>query len=156
MFPDFEQLLTALNTENADYLVIGAYAVMIHAQPRATKDLDILIGSDLNNAAAVWRALAAFGAPLHDVTPADLIEPGMFFRMGTPPIMIDLLPEISGVRFSDARSRAILATVNQDTGLQAPFISADDLIAAKLAAGRPQDIADVDAMRKARRGEPQD
>jgi hypothetical protein len=38
MFPDFEQLLTALNTENAEYLVIGAYAVMIHAQPRATTE----------------------------------------------------------------------------------------------------------------------
>ena len=151
MFPDFEQLLTILNAENAEYLVIGAYAVMIHAQPRATKDLDILIGSDLNNAEAVWRALAKFGAPLHDVTPAALIEPGTFFRMGTPPIMIDILPEISGVQFSQARPRATVAIINNETGLQAPFISADDLIAAKLAAGRPQDIADVDAMRKARR-----
>jgi hypothetical protein len=156
MFPDFEQLLAALNAEHADYLVIGAYAVMIHAQPRATKDLDILIGSDLNNAAAVWRALAAFGAPLHDVTPANLIEPGTFFRMGAPPIMIDILPEISGVQFSEARHRATIAIINDATGLQAPFISVDDLIAAKLAAGRPQDIADVDAMRQARRSKPRD
>ena len=71
LFPDFEQLLSSLNAEHAAYLVIGAYAVAIHAQPRATKDLDILIGSDPANAAAVWRALATFGAPLQGITPAD-------------------------------------------------------------------------------------
>src|ERR1700761_9530039 len=91
LFPDFEELLTSLNAEGAAYLIIGAYAVMVHAQPRATKDLDILIGSDPANAEAVWRALARFGAPLQGVTPADLIAPGSFFRMGTPPIMIDIL-----------------------------------------------------------------
>ena len=155
MFPDFEQLLTDLNAENAGYVVIGAYAVMIHAQPRATKDLDILIGSDLNNAAAVWRALAKFGAPLRDITPADLVEPGTFFRMGTPSLMIDILPEISGVQFSEVLRRATIAVINQETKLRAPFISVDDLIAAKLAAGRPQDIADVDAIRKAH-NEPKD
>ena len=36
-----------------------------------------------------------------------------------------------------------------DTGLKAFLISRDDLIAANLAAGRPQDLADVAALRKA-------
>jgi hypothetical protein len=108
VFPGFEQLLTILNAEKVEYVVIGAYAVMIHAQPRAAQDLGILIGSHLNNAEAVWRALAKFGAALQNVTPAALIEPGTFFRMGTPPIMIDILPEMSGVRFSQARPRAPL------------------------------------------------
>jgi hypothetical protein len=35
------------------------------------------------------------------------------------------------------------------SGLKAFFISRDDLIAAKLATARPQDLADVDAIRKA-------
>jgi len=86
LFPEFEELLSALNAEKADYLVVGAYAVMVHAQPRATKDLDILIGSDPTNAVAVFRALAKFGAALEGLTPADLVKPGEFsiavgFRM---------------------------------------------------------------------------
>jgi hypothetical protein len=39
--------------------------------------------------------------------------------------------------------------VDSATGLKAYFIARDDLITAKLAAGRPQDLADVDAIRKA-------
>lgn len=50
MYPDFKELLSVLNEHRAKYLVVGAYAVSIHAQPRATKDLDILIKADAANA----------------------------------------------------------------------------------------------------------
>lgn len=150
MYPDFKELLSVLNGEQAEYLVVGGYAVGIHAQPRATKDLDILIGSDPANAVAVWRALARFGAPMQDMSPGDLIQPGMFFQMGREPVRVDILSEIAGIDFNEAWSRRLIQTVDADTGLQAPFISVDDLIAAKLAAGRPQDLADVHAMQKAR------
>jgi hypothetical protein len=43
MHPDFKELLSAFNAENVKYLVVGAYAVSLHAQPRAIKDIDILI-----------------------------------------------------------------------------------------------------------------
>ena len=52
MTPDFEDLLSHLNAEGAKYLIVGGYAVGIHAQPRATKDLDIFIGSDSANGEA--------------------------------------------------------------------------------------------------------
>jgi hypothetical protein len=42
MYPDFKELLSVLNEHRVKYLIVGAYAVSIHAQPRATKDLDIL------------------------------------------------------------------------------------------------------------------
>ena len=61
MYPDFKELLSVLNAHGVKYLVIGAYAVSIHAQPRATKDLDILVKADAENAAAVFAALARFG-----------------------------------------------------------------------------------------------
>ena len=70
MFPDFKELIALLNSFKAKYLVIGGYAVSRHAQPRVTKDLDILILPAPKNAAAVFAALAAFGAPLRTrVTP---------------------------------------------------------------------------------------
>ena len=149
MHSDFKELLSVLNAHRVKYLVVGAYAVSIHAQPRATKDLDLLVKADPQNAAAVFAALAEFGAPLQGMTLADFAEPGPFFRMGREPVGIDILTTISGVEFDEAWQRRVEDVIDPVSGLKASFISRDDLIAAKLAAGRPQDLADVDAMRKA-------
>ena len=85
MYPAFKELLSQLNVHKVKYLVVGGYAVSFHAQPRATKDLDILIKADAVNAAAVYAALAEFGALLDKLTPEDFIEKGKFYRMGHPP-----------------------------------------------------------------------
>lgn len=150
MHPDFNELFAILNAEQVKYLVIGGYAVSLHAQPRATKDLDILIKPDKDNAAALFRALAKFGAPLDGLTPEDFADRSSFFRMGSPPVMVDILPEITGVDFDRAWQKRVMATIDAKTGLQVAFISAGDLIAAKEAAGRPQDLADAAALREAR------
>jgi len=150
MHRDFKELWSVLNDEQVKYLVVGGYAVSLHAQPRATKDRDIVIKCDQGNATALFRALAKFGAPLEGLKSDDFAEVGSFFRMGTPPVMVDILPEISGVDFDVAWQRRVMETIDAETGLQAAFICADDLIAAKMAAGRAQDLADVEALRKAR------
>lgn len=149
MYPDFKELLSVLNEHRVKYLVVGAYAVSIHAQPRATKDLDILIKADAKNARKAFTALAQFGAPLQGLTAADFAQPGPFFRMGRAPVGVDILTEIPGVDFDAAWNRRVEGVIDPTSELKANFISADDLIAAKLAVGRPQDIADVDAIRKA-------
>jgi len=40
---DFNELLSAFNEHRVKYLVVGGYAVALHAQPRATKDLDLFV-----------------------------------------------------------------------------------------------------------------
>lgn len=105
MHSDFKELLSILNAERVKYLVVGGCAVSLHAQPRATKDLDILVKPDNANAAALFRALEKFGAPLEGWTPDDFIERGSFFRMGTPPVMVDIPPAIAGVDFERAWRR---------------------------------------------------
>jgi hypothetical protein len=149
MYQDFKELLSLFNGHKVKYLVVGGYAVSFHAQPRATKDLDILIKADVANAQAVYEAMTAFGALLQDLTPEDFIEKGKFYRMGHPPLMIGLLPEISGVSFDTAWDRRVEAEI--DEGLKIPFIDMDSLIAAKLASGRPEDLGDVAALRRAAR-----
>lgn len=144
MYQDFKELLSALNAHRVKYLIVGGYAVSLHAEPRATKDLDILIGRSAENSKAVFAALADFGAPLEGLTPKDFMEPGSFFRMGTPPVMVDILSSIRGVDFDQAWERRVEFHV--DSGLSASFISREDLLAAKLAAGRPQDLADAAAL----------
>src|SRR5271165_7578310 len=94
MYPDFKELLSALNAHRVKYLVVGAYAVSIHAQPRATKDLDILVKPDADNAKAAYAALLQFGAPLKGMSAEDFAKSGSFFRMGREPVAIDILSEI--------------------------------------------------------------
>jgi hypothetical protein len=61
---DFRDLLVELHDAGAEFVIVGGYAVAFHGYPRATKDIDILVRAVPENAARVYRALAAFGAPL--------------------------------------------------------------------------------------------
>jgi hypothetical protein len=163
MFADFQDLIELLNKHSAKYLVIGGYAVSRHAQPRYTKDLDLFILPAPDNAKAVFAALAEFGAPLstrtsRDAHPAppsraltakDFEDTSQWFTMGVPPMAVDILPEIPGVTFDAAWKNRSTQVIDDATGLTAHFISREDLIAAKLAAGRDQDLVDVTALRKA-------
>ena len=150
MYPDFKELLSVLNAHRVKYLVVGAYALSVHAQPRATKDVDIWVKPDLENAKAVHAALAEFCAPLESIAIDDFAERRPFFHMGREPVAVDILTEIPGVEFDAAWERRIETAIDTTRGLNASFISRDDLMAAKLASGRPQDIADLAAFRKAR------
>jgi hypothetical protein len=151
MHQDFKELLSAFNAGQVRYLIVGGYAVSFHAQPRATKDLDILIGADAENSKAVYAALAKFGAPIEGLSAKDFAEPDNFFRMGTPPVMVDIMPKITGVEFEEAWSRRVDVQIDDD--LSVPFISRQDLLTAKLAAGRAQDLIDVDALRESSQSE---
>ena len=116
---------------------------------RATKDIDLLIKPDAENACAVYDALGKFGAPLDGLTAQDFIVRDKFFRMGRAPVIVDILPEIKGIDFDHAWQNRVEAVIDPQSGLTASFISRADLIAAKLAVGRPQDLADAAALREA-------
>ena len=154
MHSDYRELLSIFNAHHVRYLVVGAFAVAIHAQPRATKDIDILIKPDPENARAVFAALAEFGAPLRDMTPADFEDTGPSFRIGREPVGIDILTTIPGVDFDAAWERRVEALCDDEIHLVAHFISREDLLSSKRAAGRKQDLADADAIEHAARHEP--
>ena len=48
------------------------------------------------------HALAAFGAPLEDISEADLTHPGVVYQIGVAPGRIDILTELTGLAFEDA------------------------------------------------------
>jgi hypothetical protein len=126
------------------YLIVGGYAVMKYTEPRFTKDLDLLISTEPKNAAAVYRSLKAFGAPLTGLTEADFTAAGFFYQMGRPPLRIDVLMDVPGVDFEQAWTRRETVALG---GVPMHFISKDDLICAKEAAGRPQDLLDLANLR---------
>jgi predicted nucleotidyltransferase len=140
---DFSDLLQIFNDQNVKYLVIGGYAVVQYAEPRFTKDLDVLISTDIANAEAVYNSLREFGAPLTGLTSKDFSEEGFFFQIGVSPIRVDVLMGIPGVDFEDCWNRRV--EVDFD-GLNVIFISKNDLIISKRAAGRPQDLIDADLL----------
>src|ERR1019366_4890718 len=141
MYPDFKELLSVFNAHSVKYLIVGGYAVSFHAQPRATKDIDLFIKADAANAKATYAALASFGAPLDNIRVEELADPHNFIRFGREPRAVDILPGIDGVDFDAAWERRVEAVIDPKSGLKAFFISKDDLIAAKLASGRARDLA---------------
>ncbi len=102
MNPDFRDLLRAFIDHDVDFIVVGAHALAAHGHVRATKDLDVWVRAEQDNAIRVVKALVAFGAPLHDLTVDDLATPGVVFQIGVPPVRIDIITEIDGVSFNEA------------------------------------------------------
>ena len=144
--PDFKDLLNILEKHKVRYLVVGGYAVMKYTEPRFTKDLDLWISTDEENSKAVFSALKEFGAPLKGLAPHDFTEKGYVYQMGDPPFRLDIMMSIPGVEFEtawDHREEVI------PEGLTIPFISRTDLIMAKEAGGRAQDLIDAETLRKA-------
>jgi hypothetical protein len=140
---DFSELLNLFNANKIRRLTIGEYAVIQYAEPCFTKDLDVWINVDKENAAAVYQALKAFGAPLADMSEADFSAKGYFYQMGRPPVRADILMGIPGLVFEKARQKWV--EVDFD-GLVVKFISKEDLISAKKASGRPQDLIDANLL----------
>jgi hypothetical protein len=143
--PDFRDLLAAFNAHGVEYLVVGAHALAAHGHVRATKDLDVWVRPSASNAPRVLKALREFGAPLHDLVEDDLSRPGVVFQIGVAPLRIDVITEIDGVEFQDAWPARFDATVG---GLAVSVISREHLIANKKAAGRLQDLADVERLER--------
>ena len=149
MYQDYKDLLSAFHAHGVRYLIVGGYAVIFHAQPRFTKVIDVFIKADPVNAQAVDAALSEFGAPLEGIRPEEFADRSSFFRFGRDPRGFDILPDIPGVDFDAAWERRVEGVLDAATSLTGWFISKEDLIAAKVASGRPQDLADVSAIQKA-------
>jgi hypothetical protein len=137
---DFVEILSGLSAAGADFLIVGAHALAAHGVPRATGDLDIWVRPTVDNAERVLLALQRFGAPLFDLTVADLTRSDTVFQIGLPPSRVDILSGISGVAFDGAWARRTLLTVE---GIEVAVLSRDDFIANKRAAGRPKDLLDL-------------
>lgn len=140
MSSNFRDLIALLNKHNAKYLIVGGYAVMYYSEPRYTKDLDVVIGISPDNARRVVDVMREFGIPIAPDEEAELTKPKKMIMMGSPPERIDILTTINGIDFETAWERRTLVPIG---GEQAAFISREDLILAKRASGRPQDLLDL-------------
>ena len=145
MDPDFRDLLAAFLAHGVRFLVVGAHALAAHGVPRATGDLDVWVEPTQGNAARVWDALAAFGAPLDAlrVSADDFARRDAVVQFGLPPRRIDVLTGVSGLTFDEAWEDRFEDVVD---GLRIPFLGRASLIRNKRASGRPKDLGDIDAL----------
>jgi len=139
---DFRDLLVELHDAGAEFVVVGGHAVAFHGHPRATKDLDVLVRPAPENAARVYRALAAFGAPLSsfEVDETDFATYDGVLQIGLPPRRIDILNRATGITFAEAVADGDTFEID---GRAIPVIGLPALLKNKRATGRAQDIVDV-------------
>lgn len=146
MNSDFRDLLSTFNAHEVRYLVVGGYAVMKYTEPRYTKDLDLWIEASPDNAQAVFAALRAFGAPLSGITAGDFEAAGTIYQMGRPPVRVDILTAIDGIRFPEAWANRVATDF---AGVPANVIARLDLLTNKRASGRLRDQLDVENLMNA-------
>ena len=139
--PDFKEFLRLLNANQAEYLIVGGYAVAHHGYVRTTADLDIWISVTQKNAEKLVVVLQQFGFAVPELSPALFLEEGRIVRMGVPPIRIEVLTTISGVTFDECYAEREVAVVD---GIPVNVISLEHLKTNKQAAGRYKDLADLE------------
>lgn len=141
--PDYQDLLSAFSRHGVEFLLVGAYAMAAHGQPRATMDIDLWLKVSEENAGRAVAALREFGAPSDVLDASAFLAPGTVVQLGVAPRRIDLLTRIDGVEFADAAQRALVLTID---GIVVPTIGLADLITNKRATGRLQDQVDAERL----------
>lgn len=94
---DFREFIELLIKHNAEYLIVGGYAVGVHGHPRYTGDLDIWLNPSPENAELILKSVIEFGFSSYGLSQADFTKPGNVIQLGYPPLRIDLLTEIKEV-----------------------------------------------------------
>jgi len=145
--PDFDEFIGSLIAHGVEFLVVGAYALAFHGAPRFTGDLDILIRPDIDNAARLLKSLDAFGFPITGLSPETISDRRRMLQMGVPPVQIHVMSAISGVEWHEAWADRVEGPLGSHN---VQFLGRDTFLRNKRAAGRPKDLADIDALEPGR------
>ena len=143
--PDFDEFCALLNAREVEYVIIGAHALAFHGAPRFTGDLDVLVKPTEENGRRLLAAIADFGFPTTPLTPLDIVAGRKVLEMGVAPVQIHVMSAIDGVTWDEVwRDRESCAF----GGRTVAFIGRETFLRNKRAAGRPKDLADIDALRE--------
>jgi hypothetical protein len=136
---DLREFVELLNSRKIKYVLVGGHAVAYHGFPRFTGDVDFFIDTSPQNAALVASAVSDFGFAQLGLKEADFRGAETIVQLGRAPNRIDILTSVTAVSFAEAWENRVETKLD---GLPVWVISKDLLLRNKLAAGRPQDLAD--------------
>lgn len=141
--PDFDEFIESLIAQGVEFVVIGAYALAFHGAPRFTGDLDIFVRPTVENASRLLSAVRAFGFPVAELQPQDIVDVTRILQMGLEPVQIHVMSGIDGVSWEDAWKDRIVGPCGRH---QVAFLGRDTFLRNKRAVARPRDLADIDAL----------
>lgn len=136
---DFDRIVASLNRHRVDFMIIGGFAVVYHGHMRTTKDLDLFVRRSEENARRTVAALEEVGFGSPEMTP-EVFTADNGISLGTAPLQVDVMSNLRGVDFDGAWARRETGAFGRET---VNYISREDLIMNKRAAGRPVDLDDV-------------
>ena len=143
LHPDFKEFVALLNAHDVRFLVVGGYAVAFHGHPRYTKDIDLWVEAEPENAARLMAALQEFGFGSVGLKAEDFLEPDQIVQLGYPPSRIDLITTLKGVEFGACYEARVTVEIE---GVDVPFIDLEQLKQNKRSTGRNQDRADLEQL----------
>ena len=143
--PDFNEFCALLTAHAVEFVVVGAHALAFHGAPRFTGDLDILVRPTEENGRRVLLAVADFGFPTAPLTAADIANGHKVIEMGVEPVQIHVMSQIDGVAWDEVWAGRQLGPLGSHS---VAFIGREAFLRNKRAAGRPKDLADVEALRE--------
>jgi hypothetical protein len=148
--PDFDEFIGSLIAHGVEFVIVGAYALAFHGAPRFTGDIDVLVRPTAGNAVRLLAAIESFGFPPDALRAEDVVDGRRMIEMGVEPVQIHVMSAISGVSWDEAWADHVVGPCGSRP---APYLGRDTLLRNKRAAGRPKDLADIDALNP---GEPAD
>ena len=140
---DFEDMLTMLNKNDVQYLIVGGMAYIFHAKPRYTKDIDIWINPEKCNVERANKALAEYGSPFL-ITQERRSQ---VVQIGVAPNRIDLILDIEGLTFDKAWKQKIGGRYGRQ---DANWIDIDSLISIKSRIKSPRHQDDARVLKEVR------
>lgn len=137
--PDFEDFIAALNRNQVEFVIVGAYALAFLGVPRYTGNVDVWIMPTASNAKALLRAIEEFGFKSLSLSERDILS-GNIIQMGCPPMRIDLITLLDGLTADEIWASRREGPFGDQTVF---YLGKDAFIKNKRAAGRPKDVADL-------------
>lgn len=123
---------------------IGAVALGLSVQPRATKDVDALVLVALDDPAEVWRVARGLGFELFDGSTIESARANRFLSLVFAPTNVRVDLQIGILEYDYAVvERGIPRNIG---GLEVRSATPEDIVVMKAVAGRPQDLADIDSV----------
>lgn len=155
----YEEIFRALNAKKVNYVVVGGVALVLHGVVRLTADLDLIVRLETKNLTKFISVIKGLGyRPKVPVKAEEFIdnekretwrkEKGMqvlsFYHPKKPAPLLDVFVNepIDYETLEDEKE------VIQAGSIKIPVVSKRHLIELKKISGRPQDIADINALKE--------
>ena len=145
---DFREFLQLLNENQAEYIVVGGQAVIYYGYVRFTGDLDVWINNTETNAQKMITVLNEFGFESLGLSKMDFMENDAIIQLGYEPDRIDIMTSVAGLDFATSYRRAVKTEYD---GEEIFLLSLDDLKINKKAAGRLQDLTDLEKLKNTKK-----